>query len=238
MCYIRVPAGGAELMNRKLQQVAAQTRRMSRKKENSGEDSDDNPNGSDMPPFLNLQVPLQDKTELSTACIAVESSEDNSKACSSSAMDVNAESILQENEIMLNQSTKNATMLVSSSDILQTKSTNSSETVDCKSSEPSSKSSVQLTFSEVSETSISTASKLDSRVQVEGGDAEAERSHRAVADVERMGTDVLEVFDVKVMGTVSNSKETASRHLSEYRSPLEYFRSKRLVLCSYCLCDK
>jgi hypothetical protein len=227
-----VPAGGAELMNRKLQQVAAQTRRMSRKKENS-EDSEDNPYGSDMPSFLNLQVPVQDKTELRTACIAVESSEDNSKACSSSAMDVNAESISEENVIMLTQSTEIASMLVSSSDISQMKSTNSSEMVDCKLSELSSKSSVQSPLSEVSETSMSTASKLDSHVQVE-----AERSQPDVTYVERMGTDVLEVSDVKVVGMVSNSKETVSRHLSEYRSPLEHLHSKRLVLHSYCFCVK
>jgi hypothetical protein len=224
-------------MNRKLQQVAAQTRRMSRKKENS-EDSDDNAYGSDMSSFLTLQVPVQDKTELRTACIAVESSEDNCIACCSSTMDVNTESISQENEIMFIQSTENASMLVSKSDISQIKSTNSSEMLDCKLSELPLKSSVQSPLSEVSEASTSTASKLDSRVQVEGDNMEAERSHPAVTDVERMGTDVLEASDMKMMGIVSNSKETVLRHLSEYRSPLEHFHSKRLVLHSYCLCVK
>jgi hypothetical protein len=225
-----VPAGGAELMNRKLQQVAAQTRRMSRKKDNS-EDSDENPYGSDVPSFLNLQVAVQDKTEMRTACIAVDSSEDNSAICNkvhaSSTMDVNTESISQENEIMLIQSTENTSMLVSSSDISQIKSTNSSEMLDCKISELSSKSSVQSLLSEVNETS--TASKLDSRVQVEGHTAEAERSHPVMTDIERMSTDVPEASDMMVMGVGSYSKETVSQHLSEYRSPLEHFHSKRLV---------
>lgn len=222
-------------MNRKLQQVAAQTRRMSRKKENS-EDSDENPYGSDIPSFLNLQVPVQDTTELRTACIAVESSEDNSKACSSSTMDVNTESISQENEIMLIQLTENASMSVSNSDISQIKSTNSSEMLDCKLSEPSSRSSIQSPVSEVSETNTSAASKLDGHVQVEGDNVEAERSQPAVTDVERMGTDVLGASDVKMTGIVSSSKEMVLRHLSEYRSPLEHLNSKRLVLHSHCLC--
>lgn len=215
-------------MNRKLQQVAAQTRRMSRKKENL-DDSDETRCGSDMPSFLNLQVPVQDKIELRTACIAVESSEDNSKACSSSTMDVNAESI------SLIQSTENASMLISSSDISQSKSTNSSETLDCKLTELSSKSSVQSPLSEMSEIGTSTASKLDSYVQVEGDDVEVERSQPAVTDVERMGTDVLGASDTKMVGIVGKSKETVLLHLSEYRSPLEHLHSERLVLHSYCL---
>jgi hypothetical protein len=225
-----VPAGGAELMNRKLQQVAAQTRRMSRKKDSS-EDSDQNPYGSDVPSFLNLQVPVQDKTEMRTACIAVDSSEDNSiiynKVHASSTMGESTETISQENELMIIQSNENASMLVSSSDVLQIKSTDSSEMLDCKLSELSSKSSVQSLLNELSETS--TTSKLDSRVQVEDHTAEAERSRPAVTDIEQMVTDVPEASDMKVMGVGNCSKETVSQHLPEYRSPLEHFHSKRLV---------
>ncbi|PNF27149.1 hypothetical protein B7P43_G08554 [Cryptotermes secundus] len=216
----KVPAGGAELMNRKLQQVAAQTRRMSRKKEHS-DNSDENRCGSDMPSFLTLQVPVQDKKELRTACIAVESSEDNSKACSSSTMDVNAESI------SLIQSTENGSMLFSNSHISQSKSANSSDTLDCKLTELPSKPSVQSPLSEMSETGTSVAAKLDSCVQVESDDVEVDRSQPAVTDVERMGTDVLGASDMKMVGIVGNSKETVLRHLSEYRSPLEHLYSER-----------
>jgi hypothetical protein len=231
-----VPAGGAELMNHKLQQVAAQTRRMSRKKENS-EDSDENPYGSDVPSFLTVQVPVQDKTEMRTACIAVESSEDNSltcnKACASATMDVTAESISQENEIMLIHSCENASMLVSSSDISQIKSADSSEVLDCKISELSCKSLVQLPLSQACEASTSTASNLDSPVRVESDSVEAERSHPAVTDIERMDTDVSsEASDMMVLGMGSSPKEMVAQHIAEYRSPLEHFHTKRQVALS------
>jgi hypothetical protein len=211
-------------MNRKLQQVAAQTRRMSRRKDNT-EDSDENPCGSDMPSFLSLQVPVHDKPEMRTACLAVESSKDDStncnKVCASRTMDVNTESVSQENEMMPIQCTKNASMLVCSSDISQIKSTNSSDTLHCKLSELSCKSSLQQPLSAVSETITSTASKLDSHVRVNGDSEEAECS-------QRMGTDVPDSSDVMVMAMgSSSSKETLSQHITEYRSPLDHFYCKR-----------
>lgn len=218
-------------MNRKLQQVATQTRRMSRRKENS-EDSDENPCGSDVPAFLNLQVPVHDKPEMRTACFAVENSEDNSlicdKVCASRTMDVNTKSVSQENEIMPIQSTENASMFFSNSDISQIKPTNSSDALQCKLSELPSKSSVHSPLSAVSETSTSTASKLDSHVQVEGNSEEADSSLPAVTDIERMDTDVSEASGVMVMAMgSSSSKETVSQHITEYRSPLDHFYSKR-----------
>jgi len=96
MLYVRVPAGGAEFMNLKLQQLAAQTRRLSRRKECS-EDGDGSPSGSDVTALTCLQIPGQDKAEIRTACSVVEGSKDTSisyNVCASPTMAENAESVI------------------------------------------------------------------------------------------------------------------------------------------------
>jgi hypothetical protein len=120
--YVRVPAGGAELMNLKLQQVASQTRRISKKKDYS-EDNDE------IPAFGNFQIPVQDNTEIRTASSALDSTKDNTqiynKVCASPVVDVNAESDSQKNEVVPVQFTENTTALVSKTDLSQPECTSS-----------------------------------------------------------------------------------------------------------------
>jgi hypothetical protein len=203
---------------------------MSRKK-GSSEDNDENLSGTDILSFLN--VPLQHKTEMRTVSTAVESSEYNStiynNECASATVDVSAENMPQENEMKLIQSTEDTNMLVSSSDISQNKPTDSPETLDSKLSVLPSESFEQSPLSSVLETSANMASNSDIHVRVEGDSEEAERSQPAETDIEQqMDTDVPEASDIVVMALGgSSSKETASQHITEYRSPLDHFYSER-----------
>jgi hypothetical protein len=233
-------------MNLKLQQVAAQTRRMSRKKEYL-EDIDENQTGSDISAFINLEVPVQEKTDIRTACRAVESTKDNNlvsnKVCASPVMDVNEESGSQEKEIIPIQATENCNMMVSKTDNPQPKCVSSTETLDFKLSEQPSISSVPLALQGESEIETRTASELDRFVLVPNRGPENYKSDGAVTDETQNGVPIVidskqistgvsedlhaEAFEMMVLGMGSSSEDTVLQHITEYRSPLEHFHSKR-----------
>lgn len=224
MLYVRVPAGGAELMNLKLQQVAAQTRRLSRKKE-CLEDGDGNPSGSDVTAFTCLQIPGQDKAEIRTACSVAEGSKDtliSYNACPSPTMAENAES-----DIIPTSCAEDADALVSKTDISQPKYTSSSEILKFSLSQQSSISSTPLSLS----TENIAASKSDRCVQVSEGSATETGKDRdsvpAVTDFKPASMAVSEGLEMMVLGMDCSSKETIVEHVAEYRSPLEHFHSKR-----------
>lgn len=237
--YIRVPAGGAELMNLKLQQVAAQTRRMSKKKEYL-EDNDRNP------AFNDFQIPVQDKTAVRATHNTLESTKDSTiisnRVCASSSVDVTIRSGSQKSKIIPNQSTENATVLVSKSDVSQPKYV-SSDPLSFKLLEQSSRSSAPLSLSAVSETDGSTASEADNYVSVPSKSkkgfesvgvltGKGQRGVSTVIDIKQISTGVSEdvcseASEMMVMGMGSSSKDIVLQHITEYRSPLEHFHSKR-----------
>jgi hypothetical protein len=213
---------------------------MSKKKEYL-EESDENP------AFSNFQIPVQDKAANRTACSAFESTKDNTpisdKVCASPAMDVNVESGSQKkSEIIPNQSAENTTLLVSTSDISQPKYM-SSDSLGFKLLEQSFRSSAPSSLSSESEIDSRTASKLDNYVSVPSESKKIFESDgvltqkgqdgvSAVIDIKQISTCVSEdlcseASEMVVMGMGSNSKETVLQHITEYRSPLEHFHSKR-----------
>ncbi|XP_021920167.1 uncharacterized protein LOC110830068 isoform X2 [Zootermopsis nevadensis] len=233
--HYKVPAGGAELMNLKLQQVGAQTRQMSKKKEYL-EDSDENQ------AIINFQMPVQDKTTVRKACIAYEGTEDNTQisntVCASPALDVNEESGLQKIKIVPSQSTENSTMLVTKSDISQPKYMSCSDTLGFKLLEQPFAFSVPSSSAE-SKIDGSAASKSDKYVSVpsksESDCVLTEKDQNGVStmsDVKEISTGVSEdlrseATEIMVMGMSSSSKETVLQHIAKYRSPLEHLHSKR-----------
>ena len=224
MLCVRVPAGGAELMKLKLQQVAAQTRRLSRRKECS-EDGDGSPSGSDVTALTCLQTPGQDKAEIRTACSVVEGSNDtliSYNVCASPTMAENAES-----DVIPIPCTEGADALVSKTDISQSKKTSSSQILGFSLSQQSFITSTHLSFS----TENVAASKPDRCVQV-SKDSETETwkdqdSVPAVTDVKQAIMAVSEDLEMMELGVDGSSKGTAVEHVAEYRSPLEHFHSKR-----------
>lgn len=208
-------------MNLKLQQVAAQTRRLSRRKECSG-DGDGSPSGSDVTALTCLQIPGQDKAEIRTACSVVEGSKDtliSYNVCASPTMAENAES-----DIIPIPCTEDAD---SKTDISQSKYTSSSEILGFSLSQQSFISSTPLSFS----TENVAASKSDRCVQV-SKDSETETwkeqdSVPAVTDVKQASMAVSEGLEMMELGVDCSSKETVVEHVAEYRSPLEHFHSKR-----------
>lgn len=210
-------------MNLKLQQVAAQTRRMSRKKDCA--DNDENPSGNDVAAFTCVQMPGQDKAELRTACSVVESSKDaltSCKACASHTMAVNAES-----EIVPVRCSEDADALVAKTDISRPKCTSYSEMLVFKLSQQSPMSSAPLSLS----TENMTASESD-RYMLLSKDSEAEAgkdedSVLTVTDINEASVGVIEGLQMVVLGMDCTSKETVVEHITEYRSPLEHFHSKR-----------
>lgn len=211
-------------MNLKLQQVAAQTRRLSRKKECS-EDGDGSPSGSDVTPLTCLQIPGQDKAEIRTACSVAEGSKDtlmSYNVCASPTLAENAEG-----DIIPIPRTEGADALITKTDISQSKCTSSSQILGFSSSQQSFISSTLLSFS----TENVAASESDRRVQV-SEDSETETwkdqySVPAVIDVKQASVAVSEGLEMMELGVDCSSKETVVEHVAEYRSPLEHFHSKR-----------
>jgi hypothetical protein len=232
--YVRVPAGGAELMNLKLQQVASQTRRISKKKDYS-EDNDE------IPAYSNFQIPVQDNTEIRTASSALDSTKDNTqiynKVCASPVVDVNAESDSQKNEVIPFQFTENTTALVSKTDLSQPECT-SSDSQGFKLSEQPFMSLAPLSLSAESGIGDGTASvtvpiKIQKDVESDGVLTEkGQDGVSAVIDMKQICSGVSEEMcseapEVMVMGMGSSSKEAVPPHIVEYRSPLEHFHSER-----------
>jgi hypothetical protein len=224
MLYVRVPAGGAELMNLKLQHVAAQTRWLSRRKECS-ENGDGSPSGSDVTALTCLQIAGQDKVEIRTECSVVEGSKDALipyNVCASPTMAKNAEI-----DIIPVPYTEGADALVSKTDISQSKYTNSSQILGFSLSQQSFVSSTPLSYSAENVA----ASKSDRCIQV-SKDSETETwkdqdSVPAVTDVKKASMAVSEGLEVMELGVDCSSKETVVEHVADYRSPLEHFHSKR-----------
>jgi hypothetical protein len=224
MLYVRVPAGGAELMNLKLQQVAAQTRRLSRKKE-CLEDGNGSPSGSDVTGLTCLQIPEQDKAEIRTTCSVDGGSKDtliSYNVCASPTMAENAES-----DLIPTPCTEDADVLVAKTDISPSRYTSSSGTLEFSLSQQSSISSTPLSLSSVN----IAASKSDRCAQVskdsETETAKDQDSVPAVTDVKQASMAVSEDFKMVELGVDCSYKETVVEHIAEYRSPLEHFQSKR-----------
>ena len=211
-------------MNLKLQQVAAQTRRLSRRKECS-EDVDGSPSGSDVTPLTCLRILGQDKAEIRTACSVVEGSKDTLipyNVCASSALAETAES-----DVIPIPCTEGTDALVSKTDVSQSKFTSSSRILGFSLSQQSS---IPSTPSSFSAENVAT-SKSDRCVQVsENSETEIwkdQDSVPAVTDVKQASMAVSEGLEIMELGVDCSSKETVVEHVAEYRSPLEYFRSKR-----------
>jgi hypothetical protein len=210
-------------MNLKLQQIAAQARRLSRKKECS-EDGDGSPSGSDVSALTCLQIG-QDKAEIRTECSVGEGSKDTPIpyiVCASPAMAENAES-----DIIPVPCTEGADALVSKTDISQSKYTNSSQILGFSLSQQSFISSTPVSYSAENVA----ASKLDRFIQV-SKDSETETlndrdSVPAVTDVKKASMAVSEGLEMMELGVDCSSKETVVEHVADYRSPLEHFHSKR-----------
>jgi len=221
MLYVRVPAGGAEFMNLKLQQVAAQTRRLSRRKECS-EDGDGSPSGSDVTALTCLQIPGQDRAEIRTACSVVEGCKDtliSYNVCASPTMAENAES-----GIIPIPCTEGADALVSKTEISQSKYTSSSQILGFSLSQQSFISSTPLSFS----TENIAASKSDKCVEAsKDSETETGNDQGSVPAVAEASMAVSEGLEMMELGVDCSSKETVVEHIAEYRSPLEHFHSKR-----------
>ena len=211
-------------MNLKLQQVAAQTRRLSRRKECS-EDGDGCPSGSDDTALTCLQIPGQDKAEVKTACSVVEGSKDNVISCNVCASPTMAENA--ESDIIPIPCPEGADALVSKTDISQSKYTSSSQILGFSLPKQSFISSTPLSFSAENVAAL----KSDRCVQVskdsETGTWKDQDSVPAVTDVKQASMAVSEGLEMMELGVDCSSKETVVEHIAEYRSPLEHFHSKR-----------
>ncbi|XP_069677741.1 serine-rich adhesin for platelets-like [Periplaneta americana] len=225
----KVPAGGAELMNRKLQQVYAQTQRMSKKRDEN-EENEENATGSDVSEFINLQVSVQDNAISKTVDIANLNTSLPSSMCVFSKSEDNVDVERTDNSVVASTSTS-----VSNSECVTSDKTADSELLNqsVSSTEISAPSSVNMESERnVCETHESNSVSVSNEGPTlpDSGSLDTEKCQDSAfswSSIKRISTGRSEDYysegcELKVLGRTSNSRSTMPQCITEYRSPLEH----------------